>query len=100
MGPPASAVAMVVEIADISLERDRTLKARVYARARIPTYWIVNLRERCVEVLTGPAGEADAAEYRAHHVVREGEQIVLALEGTALAPIPVAALFGSATNPR
>src|SRR4051812_36814523 len=33
---------LVVEIADSSLRRDRGLKKRLYARARIPEYWIVN----------------------------------------------------------
>jgi Uma2 family endonuclease len=35
----------VVEIAATTVERDRLLKARVYARAGIPAYWLVNLAE-------------------------------------------------------
>lgn len=45
---------LVVEIADSTLERDRTYKAPVYARAGIPEYWIVNLVERCIEVYRDP----------------------------------------------
>ncbi len=50
---PASAL-LVVEVADSSLPQDRLTKSRIYAAAGIPEYWIVNLRERCVEVLTKP----------------------------------------------
>src|SRR5262249_41008702 len=34
-------VALVVEIADASLDRDRGLKKRLYAEAGIPAYWIL-----------------------------------------------------------
>ena len=35
--------ALVVEISDATLRKDRTLKAHVYAQAGIADYWIVNL---------------------------------------------------------
>jgi Uma2 family endonuclease len=41
---------LIIEIADTSLEYDRTEKMSLYAAAGIPEYWIVNLVERCVEV--------------------------------------------------
>jgi len=50
---PSSAL-LVIEIADTSLEYDRTVKAGVYASAGIPEYWIVNLVERVVEVYREP----------------------------------------------
>jgi Uma2 family endonuclease len=48
---------LVVEVSDTSLEYDRTRKRRVYARAGIPEYWIVNLAEERVEVHRAPSGE-------------------------------------------
>ncbi|MFV0444864.1 MAG: Uma2 family endonuclease [Planctomycetaceae bacterium] len=51
--PQARDVALVVEVADATLRTDR-LKARIYAAAAIPEYWIVNLAERCVEVHRTP----------------------------------------------
>jgi len=51
---PETAV-LVVEVADTSLEYDRTYKMSLYARAGIPEYWIVNLRDRQVEVYREPA---------------------------------------------
>lgn len=44
------AVVLVVEVADTSLDQDRTVKQALYAQNDIPEYWIVNLRERTVEV--------------------------------------------------
>src|SRR5438128_1194075 len=39
-GPPD--VGLVIEVADSTLPGDRDDKGRIYARAGIPTYWIVN----------------------------------------------------------
>lgn len=47
-------VPCVIEVSDSSLERDRTTKQRIYARASIPQYLIVNLVERCVELMCSP----------------------------------------------
>jgi Uma2 family endonuclease len=45
---------LVIEVAGSSLRFDRTTKARVYARAGIPEYWIINVGKRCVEVHRDP----------------------------------------------
>lgn len=44
----------MVEVADSTLERDRTLKRQIYARAGIPTYWIANLVNGQLEIYTQP----------------------------------------------
>src|SRR5215467_11843109 len=51
-----SAPALVVEVAHASLRADRLLKARLYARAGIAEYWIVNLVDRVLEVYRSPTG--------------------------------------------
>jgi len=67
---------LVIEVADSSLPQDRITKARLYARTGIPEYWIVNLRDDCVEVHRSPvAGDLRWAERR---VARRGETIELA----------------------
>jgi Uma2 family endonuclease len=48
-GHPREAV-LVIEVAESSLDYDRREKAGLYARAGFPEYWIVNLRDRTVEV--------------------------------------------------
>ena len=50
---PATAL-LVVEVSESSLRFDRGRKARLYARARIPEYWIVNLVEGHLEVHRDP----------------------------------------------
>jgi Uma2 family endonuclease len=46
--------ALVVEISDATLRKDRGLKAHLYAYAGIADYWIVNLRDRQLEVRRNP----------------------------------------------
>jgi Uma2 family endonuclease len=85
---PRSAL-LVVEVADESLRRDRLLKGRIYARARVPEYWVVNVTGQSVEVYSEP--DADAGRYRAMRTLGVGETLSSsALPGLAL---PVAALF-------
>ena len=47
--------ALVVEVADSSLDFDRGEKAGLYARAWIADYWILNLPERLLEIYREPA---------------------------------------------
>jgi len=49
---------LIVEVADSSLDYDRHRKSRVYARNAIPEYWIVNLRDRVLEVHREPVAGA------------------------------------------
>jgi Uma2 family endonuclease len=52
--------ALVVEVAESSLELDRSHKGGLYARAGIEDYWIVNLPMRVLEVHRDPAADATA----------------------------------------
>jgi len=52
--PAAQDVVCIIEVADASLRRDRTVKQQIYADASIPVYMIVNLLDRLVEVYTQP----------------------------------------------
>ena len=52
--------ALVVEVADSSLEFDRGEKGSLYARARIPEYWIVNLLDRVLEIHREPTSDPAA----------------------------------------
>lgn len=71
---PASAVRLIVEVADTTLGRDTGDKLRDYARARIPLYWIVDLNSLSVRVCVEPDGET----YAAQSIVRFGEPLSLA----------------------
>src|SRR5206468_4016924 len=51
------AALLVAEVSDSSLKQDRLTKGAIYAAAGIPEYWIVNLRDDCVEVRRQPEPE-------------------------------------------
>lgn len=87
--PEAENVALVIEVADRTLLRDRHLKARVYARAAIPCYWIVNLAERVVEVHMDPSGPADDPGYRARTIYGADDTIIVRIENTAIGQVVV-----------
>ncbi len=46
--------ALIVEVADSSLDFDRQQKGSLYARAGVEDYWIVNLIDRVLEVYRDP----------------------------------------------
>lgn len=77
-------IAVVIEVSDTTLQRDRTLKKQIYARGSIPIYWIINLPEQQIECYTHPSGPAEQPDYQQRHdyhpsehiPVRIGEQII------------------------
>lgn len=82
-------VVLVVEVSDTTLRLDRGPRSRVYARARLPLYWIVNLPDDCVEVYGDPVGEADEATYQRQERYERGAEIVLHVDGDAIATVRV-----------
>jgi Uma2 family endonuclease len=85
--PAPDDVLLLVEIADSSLSKDQGLKARLYARAKITDYWIVNVAEHCIEVRRDPDGDA----FRSLEVFTLGQEVrPLAFPDVVL---PVSLLF-------
>ncbi len=67
---------LVVEVADTTLALDRDRKARIYARAGIPEYWIVNLTERCLEVYRDPVTlPGQPGSYRSSTTLNPAERV-------------------------
>jgi Uma2 family endonuclease len=64
---------LAIEVASSSLRRDRGPKVALYAEAKIPEYWIVNLVDKIVEVHTEIVG----GTYARVTPYRSGEQIRL-----------------------
>lgn len=62
--PGPEDVLLVLEVAQTSLRFDREVKGTLYAKHAIPEYWIVNLPESRLEVLTDPVAEGDRHRYR------------------------------------
>jgi Uma2 family endonuclease len=90
--PTAADLAVVVEVADTTLARDRGLKQRVYARSKVPVYWIVNLVDGLVEVYTNPRGGRTPA-YRTRTDYRPGQAVPVTIGKKAVGSIPVSELL-------
>jgi Uma2 family endonuclease len=80
---------LVIEVAKDSLRKDRTLKAALYARFRVPEYWVVNVEAESIEVFTKPRPRAGVYG-RARTV---GKRDTLVSESLPEVSVPVRALF-------
>ncbi len=85
--PGPAEVALVIEVAESSLSRDRDLKGRSYARAAISTYWIANLVAGHVEVYTDPTGPCASPLYRVRRDHGIGDPLSVVIEGQPVAQI-------------
>lgn len=79
--PGPGDIALVIEVADTTLSFDRAQKAREYAAAGIPEYWIVNLVDRQIEIHRDPQTTATGPEYRYREVLVGSATIKLQLQG-------------------
>lgn len=84
--PVADEVILVIEVADTSIEKDRLVKQPLYAAAKIPEYWIVNLEKDEVEVYRSPLD----LQYRSRHIFLRGDEIALSGFGGS---VPVSGLL-------
>lgn len=90
---PTTAV-LIVEVADTTLRFDRTTKARLYASAGIPEYWIVDLDERILEVRRNPAPSPGAASLHEYSTLtRHGLDDTISPLAAPLVEIPVRTLI-------
>ena len=86
--PQPHDIALLIEVADTSLEGDRQDKGPTYARARIPVYWIVNLIGRQIEVYTEPkGGKAPAYRQRKDYAIEDSVPLLINGEGLGLIPV-------------
>lgn len=92
--PTAVNVSIVIEVSDLSLESDRQLKQRVYARNGLAEYWIVNLVDRQIEVYTRlTTDDAAASTYQDRRDYRATDELPLRIGGVDLGSIPVASIL-------
>jgi hypothetical protein len=69
--PGPADILLIVEVAESSIDYDRDIKARVYARAGLPEYWLVDLNEDVVHVHSDPS----SGVYRAVASYRRDQSI-------------------------
>ena len=78
--PKASETALAIEVSDVTLTIDQIVKKRVYARAKVPVFWIVNLPNFRIEVFTEPKG-GKSADYRRCDIFKDGHRVPLTIAG-------------------
>ncbi len=91
--PGLEEVALVVESALSSLQTDRGPKGAIYARAKIPVYWVINLKEREIEVFTQPGEKKGEPAYLKRQTYRPGARIPVVLFGKKVGELAVADLL-------
>ena len=79
---------LLIEVSDTTLEKDRTVKAPLYAEAGIPFYWIVNLPEMQLEVYSQP----DKGQYKLRQIYLLDEKVEIPPFGVE---VEVAKLIGN-----
>jgi Uma2 family endonuclease len=84
--PVARDVTCVIEVSDSSLNYDRTVKLPIYADSGIPVYFIVNLKDRVIEVYSEP--EVGAGRYAKDERLSGAQLVRLPAAGGAELPVP------------
>lgn len=79
--PTPADVLLVIEVADATVVKDRTIKLPLYARSGVPEAWLVNLPEERVEIHSDPA---DGSYRRAESFGRGEEARSHTVEGLAV----------------
>jgi Uma2 family endonuclease len=90
--PTPEDLELVIEVADTSVADDREHSGRIYARAKIPEYWILNIPEAQVEVYTSPKGGKVPA-YRNREDYARPKSVPFRVAGDEVARVPVSDLI-------
>lgn len=90
--PGPADVLLLIEVADSTLEEDRTVKGPLYASARFPIYWIINLQDQQIEVYTLPRG-GKSPKYKHQQNYSLDDTIPLVLGTQVIAHLPVRELI-------
>jgi hypothetical protein len=93
--PGPDDIGLLIEVADSSLlpgpsEREKRDKARIYARAGIVAYWVVNLADGRIEAHDLPSGPTASPGYANAHNFNIGDTVPLLLDGVVVGSVPVA----------
>jgi hypothetical protein len=76
--PRSADIALLIEVAEATLEADRTEKGPLYARSRITDYWIINLVDSQIEVYTEPrGGKSPAYRLRKDYNIKDSVPLVI-----------------------
>ncbi len=85
--PGPGDVALVVEVADTSLGKDRGEKSLAYGRGGVPVYWIVNLIDNQIEVYSKP--DRNSGDYARYVVHAASDSVPLEIENAEAGRVAV-----------
>jgi Uma2 family endonuclease len=91
--PTSDDLGIVVEVANTSLLRDSKDKARIYARAGIPIYWIIDVTNGQIVTHFKPSGPTEAPAYADVRTIRPPDSVPFVLDGVTVATIPASDLL-------
>lgn len=66
---------LIVEVSDTTLRLDRNAKARIYAKAGVQEYWILNLSQKQLEVHRSPRKLESGYQYAETRILTEQDKI-------------------------
>jgi Uma2 family endonuclease len=87
--PGPQDVGLAIEVADSSLDYDENVKEQLYAISGIVEYWIVNVRDKQIQVYTEPYRTEDRAGYRHQTNYVAGDAVPVILDGKEYGRIQV-----------
>jgi len=87
--PTPKDIGLLVEVSDSTLDSDRKDKCRIYARAGIACYWVVNIPDRQIEVYEQPSGPTTTPGYAKRADYRPGDHLPFLLNGVQIATLTV-----------
>ncbi len=90
--PTTTEIELVVEVADTTVVTDR-YKAELYAGAGIPTYWLINLVDRCVEVMTQPQTMGKKTMYSHRSIQQITDSLDVMIGGQSVGKLSVGEFF-------
>jgi hypothetical protein len=87
--PVPADLGALIEVGDSSVLADRRYKGELYAKEKVPEFWLIDLVNRKLEVRTKPRG----GKYQKKAEYTEKESVPLILDGKKIADIPVSELM-------
>ncbi len=91
--PTSADSPLVIEVSDTTLNRDRGIKRRIYARTGVQQYWIANVTDKTIEVYSEPSGSAESPAFGRSQRYTLGETVPVVIDGNILGEIAVDQLF-------
>ncbi len=92
--PRVADLGLLIEVSDVTYNRDLGVKWRRYAAVSIGAYWIVNLTQKRIEVYSRPSGNGPAAAFQEVKFYGPDAEVPLILDGREQGLVSVKEVVG------